>query len=139
MLNWFMKSLIKPHKCGIHGVTDHSIWIEKNGREKLKCKKCAVAWMVKSKKKNKLTLINELGGKCAVCGYGKYYGSLHFHHIDPSLKESSVAHLIAGIDRARKEAKKCVLLCANCHYEVEAGITILPDSVIGRPEPFQGS
>jgi ferredoxin len=27
---------------------------------------------------------------------------------------------------AREEAAKCALLCANCHVEVEAGITTLP-------------
>ena len=26
----------------------------------------------------------------------------------------------------REEAAKCVLLCANCHVEVEAGVTALP-------------
>ncbi|HVP02814.1 MAG TPA: hypothetical protein VMT10_09610 [Solirubrobacteraceae bacterium] len=26
----------------------------------------------------------------------------------------------------RAEARKCVLLCANCHAEVEAGETALP-------------
>jgi hypothetical protein len=27
-----------------------------------------------------------------------------------------------GIARMREEARKCVLLCANCHAEVEAGL-----------------
>jgi hypothetical protein len=26
---------------------------------------------------------------------------------------------------AREEARKCVLLCANCHAEVEAGVTAI--------------
>jgi hypothetical protein len=29
-----------------------------------------------------------------------------------------------------KEAKKCVLLCANCHAEVEAGVTCLPEDLL---------
>lgn len=31
-----------------------------------------------------------------------------------------------SIERAREEAAKCVLLCANCHAEVEAGVRSLP-------------
>lgn len=33
-----------------------------------------------------------------------------------------------GIEFARQEATKCVLLCANCHVEVERGLTELPFS-----------
>ena len=28
--------------------------------------------------------------------------------------------------KSRREAQKCVLLCANCHAEVEAGLIELP-------------
>lgn len=31
-----------------------------------------------------------------------------------------------GIDKYRAEARKCVLLCANCHGEVEAGVVPSP-------------
>jgi hypothetical protein len=27
-----------------------------------------------------------------------------------------------SLERCREEARKCVLLCANCHAEVEGGI-----------------
>ena len=30
-----------------------------------------------------------------------------------------------SIERARAEARKCVLLCSNCHAEVEAGVAVL--------------
>jgi predicted HNH restriction endonuclease len=32
-----------------------------------------------------------------------------------------------GIGRMREEASKCVLLCANCHALVEAGVRKVPD------------
>ena len=38
--------------------------------------------------------------------------------------------LTRSLQRAREEAAKCVLLCANCHAEVEAGSLLLP-----RPGP----
>ena len=31
-----------------------------------------------------------------------------------------------SLARCRQEAAKCVLLCANCHAEVEAGVAELP-------------
>jgi hypothetical protein len=31
-----------------------------------------------------------------------------------------------AIDAVRAEAAKCVLLCSNCHAEVEAGFTEVP-------------
>jgi hypothetical protein len=75
----------------------------------------------------KQLLIEESGGRCAVCGYAKYQGALQFHHLDPSQKAFGVSGrgMTRAIAKARAEAKKCVLLCANCHAEVEAGVTAL--------------
>lgn len=67
------------------------------------------------------------GGKCVVCGYKKYPGSLDFHHIDPKMKEFALS--VKGLSYSWvslvEEAKKCVLVCKNCHTEIEAGITKL--------------
>jgi hypothetical protein len=54
-------------------------------------------------------------------------GALHFHHLDPEDKvlPVSMAGVTLAIDFLRAEARKCVLLCSNCHAEVEAGITRL--------------
>jgi hypothetical protein len=64
-------------------------------------------------------LLNEFGGKCTKCGYNKCNGALSFHHTDPSKKDFGVSN--KGITRSYKavlaEAKKCVLLCLNCHAE----------------------
>jgi hypothetical protein len=53
---------------------------------------------------------------------------LEFHHLDPGLKEFQLSHNGAtrSLARSRAEARKCILLCANCHREVEAGIRALP-------------
>lgn len=45
---------------------------------------------------------------------------LQFHHIDPSKKENSVSQLVANLvskDKILKEIKKCIVLCANCHFK----------------------
>jgi hypothetical protein len=36
-----------------------------------------------------------------------------------------------SLERARHEAKKCILLCGNCHAEVEAGLRTVPS----KPPP----
>lgn len=59
-----------------------------------------------------------------MCGYERYVGALQFHHVNPQQKAFQLAGrgLTRSLSRLREEAKKCVLLCANCHAEVEAGI-----------------
>jgi hypothetical protein len=75
----------------------------------------------------KATLVAEAGGCCAICGYDACTYALHFHHVNPAEKSFSVAKsgVTRSLARAREEAGKCVLLCANCHAEVEAGVTTL--------------
>jgi 5-methylcytosine-specific restriction endonuclease McrA len=69
------------------------------------------------------------GGKCAVCGYKKYVGALDFHHINPTSKSFSlsVKGLCYAWNSILKEARKCIILCKNCHTEVESGLTKLPN------------
>jgi hypothetical protein len=45
---------------------------------------------------------------------------LDYHHIDPSVKEDSVARMISNnyrLDTVMEEITKCVVLCSNCHRE----------------------
>jgi 5-methylcytosine-specific restriction endonuclease McrA len=75
----------------------------------------------------KAILVAEAGGACAECGYSRSVAALQFHHLDPAHKRFSVAGrgLTRSLAEARKEAQKCVLLCSNCHAEVEAGVRLL--------------
>jgi hypothetical protein len=68
--------------------------------------------------------VTEAGGCCRLCGYDRCVAALQFHHVDPEEKSFGLgcAGLTRGIAKARAEADKCVLLCANCHAEVEAGL-----------------
>lgn len=54
--------------------------------------------------------------KCAFC--------LDFHHKDPNLKINTVSRLIRekGWQTISSEIEKCIVLCANCHRKVHAGI-----------------
>jgi hypothetical protein len=54
--------------------------------------------------------------------------------VRPARPEKSFALSRDGVTRslaaARAEARKCVLLCSNCHAEVEAGAAHLPSSLL---------
>lgn len=61
---------------------------------------------------------------CKVCGEDEE-ACLDFHHLDPSTKEDAVANLIGkahSIEKIKKEIAKCVVLCANCHRKLHAGV-----------------
>jgi transcription elongation factor Elf1 len=66
------------------------------------------------------------GGQCQLCGYNKCIEALEFHHF---LGEKNFGISQKGYTRSwekiQKELEICVLLCANCHREVENGITQL--------------
>ena len=76
----------------------------------------------------KQILVQEAGGACRACGYDRNVRGLHFHHLDPSLKrhEINARGAAMALELLRTEVRKCVLLCANCHAEVEAGLISLP-------------
>jgi cytochrome c553 len=51
--------------------------------------------------------------------------NLHFHHLDPAEKSFAMS-MASGKSLAdyREEARKCLLVCANCHGEIEAGLAL---------------
>jgi hypothetical protein len=80
----------------------------------------------------KALLVEEAGGRCVVCGYSRYLGALGFHHVDPETKSFALGAVgvTRSLEKARAEAAKCILLCANCHAEVEAGIVSLSNRAL---------
>jgi hypothetical protein len=105
--------------CSKHG--EGVFVIENSGR--VRCRQCRMERVSVRRRKVKRLLIEEAGGRCTRCGYDRFVGALHFHHVDPSLKRFGVSRKGAtiGIDALRMEASKCIVLCANCHAEVEHG------------------
>jgi transposase len=93
-----------------------------------RCAKCNTSAVSERRRQVKRMLVDEAGGCCRICGFAEHPAALHFHHVDPSTKEFHLAHLGASrsVRRMRTEASKCVLLCANCHALVEAGVKKLP-------------
>jgi len=84
--------------------------------------------VTKRRRKLKSLLVEYKGGKCMVCSYKKTPWAMDLHHVDESKKsfDMSSGGLTRSWERTKKEADKCVLLCANCHREIHAGVTQLP-------------
>jgi len=105
------------------------------------CKKCTHDRVVKFRRDQKELLVRLFGGKCRCCGYSRYFRSLQFHHLDPSQKSFGIAG--GGDCRTTEdlyeEAKKCVLVCANCHGEIEGGMTPAPEYREPLPLPVKAS
>ncbi len=77
-------------------------------------------WRLDTKKR----LIDGFGGKCNKCGYSKCISSLDFHHINPLEKDFQLSNALSNPKKWNllvEEAKKCILLCRNCHGELHAG------------------
>lgn len=95
-----------------------------------RCTKCRSEAVVKWRRRAKLRLIERAGGRCELCGYDRHPGALHFHHLDPSSKRFPLSRegTTRSFAEAAEEADKCVLLCGNCHAEVEGGVSEVPVS-----------
>ena len=76
------------------------------------------------RRRRKENLIKVCGGKCALCGYDKIPNSLEFHHIDPTTKSFGIASngTCHDLETDLQEVQKCILVCANCHREIEANL-----------------
>lgn len=107
--------------CSKHGLT---AFVKYSPRDHHRCERCRKERVSARRRQVKALLIAEAGGCCVLCGYDRHPAALHFHHRDPGEKEFGlgVRGVARALERCRAEARKCVLLCANCHAEVEAGV-----------------
>jgi len=68
----------------------------------------------------KLELVEAFGGRCSVCGYDRNLAALTFHHIgfDKDFKLDMRSLSNRTLEVVLTEAKKCILVCQNCHAEL---------------------
>lgn len=77
--------------------------------------------VVEFRKRIKIALVKAFGGACQRCGtiYPEYM--YDFHHLNPADKSFGLGN--ASTTRAKsayaEEAKKCVMVCSNCHRFIE--------------------
>lgn len=122
------KCPVELRECKFHGVTEFAYYSAGPGRgRRWCCKRCVGEAVTRRKQKVKQLLVEEAGGCCAVCGYDRCIINLTFHHVDPAQKSFGLGmHTTKALATYREEIQKCVLVCANCHGEIEAGLIVGP-------------
>ena len=93
----------------------------------MRCRRCVGEAVTRRHRKVRAQLLERAGSRCAVCGYDRCPLNLHFHHVDPVVKSFPMT-MASGksLGAYTAEADKCVLVCANCHGEIESGLLRSP-------------
>jgi len=117
-------------QCKYHGMTEHRLekgWADKKGYTRpdyFRCKVCESENNIQKRIKRQTfacVLLKEYGAKCARCGYDGCPEILQWHHTNPADKLFEISRAICSMGKnvtaedIKLEAKKCVLLCPNCH------------------------
>jgi transposase len=111
-------------RCQRHGLSTFRL----QSRGGFRCARCLAEAVARRRRKVKRILVEDAGGCCVNCGYRRCVAALGFHHLIPAEKRYALSQrgVTRSLAEARAEASKCVLLCANCHAEVEMGLISLP-------------
>ena len=84
-----------------------------------RCKECHNAGQRDYREKNQ-EIINDLKiNGCSMCGYCKNSAALTFHHVEPEEKKFEINAITITKPDLIEEFHKCMLLCRNCHAEIE--------------------
>lgn len=71
--------------------------------------------------RRKLRLVRSMGSRRSRCGYSANLAALKFHHTEPTRKSFSLDLRALSNRKWPKvlvEARKCILVCSNCHKEI---------------------
>lgn len=111
-------------RCG-----KHYKYHRRSGNSIKFCSSCLVYRRSRQKKKR---AVQYKGGKCQICGYNRADEAFDFHHIDPSTKLFGIgSNYCRKWSDIQKELDKCILLCRNCHAELENGYVTWEDGLVG--------
>lgn len=61
---------------------------------------------------------------CSACGYDRFGGSLDFHHLEARRFRITGWRWWSNSEELQVEISKCILLCKNCHYELEHKVEV---------------
>ena len=120
-----------PWSCGWSAACTERPRFVREGSGYFRCRRCRSESVSQHRRRLKEVLVREAGGRCIICGYDRQPRALEFHHVDPAAKAFALSRrgITLSLQALRAEARKCVLLCSNCHAEVESGCVALPDTV----------
>lgn len=78
----------------------------------------------------KSEFVSSFGNKCCVCKKTYSMVVYDFHHIEPSDKRFAISQLWGSPDLLLEEIQKCVMVCSNCHRQVNVGEVSIPKNAI---------
>ena len=108
------KCPVEIRRCPRHGETEFAAYSRgPSGQRRWRCKRCIGEAVTRRKQKIKALLVEEAGGRCAICGYDRTVVNLHFHHVNPAEKSFGLSmSTTKALATYREELQKCVLgLC----------------------------
>jgi len=92
--------------------------------------------VIAHRRETKKKAVAHMGSACFGCGWTGLAAVFEFHHSDGSTKDFGIGQ--DGVARRWEsivaELAKCVMLCANCHREVHAGVRELDEGLLGLAE-----
>ena|ERR1035437_178062 len=119
-------------------IEEFAFKIKIENKRKTICKKCERVYKRKyyennkkdyparNKKKKDLLrlLINNSKKRCIICGETERV-CLDHHHLGDKKFVLANGHNTGSIRKVKEEIAKCIILCANCHRKVHAGLIIV--------------
>ena len=84
----------------------------------------------------KARAVAHMGGSCFGCGQRFSDRVFEFHHRDGREKDFGISEdgIARSWEKTVAELGKCVMLCANCHREVHAGVRVVDEGLLGLGE-----
>lgn len=110
--------------CKHHGDTIFKKTKRTRG-EHYECIACNTKRRTNFRLTRKQYLVDLFGGKCQCCGCEKTIQVYDFHHLNPKLKKFGINSALKNsidLNEILEELKNCIMVCANCHREIEAGL-----------------
>lgn len=112
-------------KCSFYSCTNEVRENPYRGRQTLYCSKSckSKSCVNEHRRRRKQQFVDYKGGSCSICGYSKSLAALQFHHLDPAKKDFNITRATTiTLNKAKVELDKCILVCANCHFEIHQGL-----------------
>ena len=107
--------------CPTHGI---GRFVLKTGSKSSYCAACSCEYIIERRHQVKDHLVACAGGSCRLCDYSQRIEALQFHHMKPETKAFGLSG--TGLNKNQlalaAEFRKCLLVCGNCHHEIEDGL-----------------
>src|SRR5262249_26545006 len=118
------KPKTKQGNCRHHGLTEYVF----ETRGYYRCRQCRTDRSLRRRQNCKRLLVEAFGGCCQLCGYRRCLRALEVHHLDGTTKEFTISQWrnTTSWRKITQEVLGCVLVCSNCHPELEEGLVRIP-------------